>query len=163
MLKFIGADNLMELSMKIYWNENSHLKQFVELNNAWIEQYFKLEKADLELAADPGKILRDGGHILTMAENNRVLGCCALFNFKKDEYELARMAVLDSQRGNGIGKLLMNEALDYAKRIPNIYEDPEMEFIINQYLDYMLNGLKPVDEVCKKITETIDKRIERKK
>lgn len=103
--------------MEIFWNEKSHLKYFVELNNAWIEQYFKLEQADLDITDDPGKILRDGGHILTIIENDRVIGCCALFKVENDEYELARMAVLESKRGKGIGKLLMNETLDYAKKI----------------------------------------------
>ena len=36
--------------MKIYLNEESHLRDFVELNNAWIKQYFKLEENDLNIA-----------------------------------------------------------------------------------------------------------------
>lgn len=103
--------------MKIFWNQESHLKDFVELNNAWIEQYFELEEDDLILAEDPGKIIRDGGSILTITVNDRVVGCCALFKKDDENYELARMAVVEPERGKGIGKLLMENILSYARRI----------------------------------------------
>ena len=103
--------------MKIFWNEESHLKDFVELNNAWIEHYFELEEHDRKIAADPGMIIRDGGHILTITENDRVVGCCALFKNDDENYELARMTVAESERGKGIGKILMENIFSFARRI----------------------------------------------
>ncbi len=103
--------------MKIFWNEESHLRDFVALNNAWIEKYFELEENDRNLAKDPAKIIRDGGYVLTVTDNDRVIGSCALFKSDDENYELARMAVIESEQGKGIGKLLMEEILSCARRI----------------------------------------------
>ncbi len=101
--------------MKIHWNEKTHLDDFAELNKAWIEKYFEIEDVDRELFEDPEKIIRDGGFVLTITNDNNVVGTCALFKDTQEKYELARMAVTESQQGKGIGKMLMVEALDFAK------------------------------------------------
>jgi N-acetylglutamate synthase-like GNAT family acetyltransferase len=103
--------------MKIFWNEETHLPDFIQLNNEWIEQFFELEENDHRLAKDPGKIIRNGGYVLTITDNNRVVGCCALFKKEKRTYEVARMAVCQSEQGKGIGKLLINEILSFAQKI----------------------------------------------
>ena len=79
--------------------------------------FFELEENDQRLAQDPGKIIRNGGHVLTITDNNRVVGCCALFKNENRTYEVARMAVCQSEQGKGIGKLMMNEILSFAKKI----------------------------------------------
>lgn len=101
--------------MKIHWNEKEHLNDFVELNKAWIEKYFELEDVDNKLFENPAKVIDDGGFILTITEDDNVVGTCALFKDTQEKYELARMAVTESQQGRGIGKMLMVEALDFAR------------------------------------------------
>ena len=101
--------------MKIHWNEKTHLDDFAELNKAWIEKYFEIEDVDRELFEDPEKIIRDGGFVLTVTNDNNVVGTCALFKDTQEKYELARMAVTESQQGKGIGKMLIVETLDFAK------------------------------------------------
>ncbi len=101
--------------MKTFWDEESHLSDFITLNNCWIEKYFKLEDNDRELTKDPTMILRKGGHVLTVTRENKVVGVCALFRESDEVYELARMAVAETEQGSGIGRLLLQEVIRFAK------------------------------------------------
>lgn len=102
--------------MPIEIDKESHCADFVRLNEIWISEHFTLEEADRKLAADPYKIVRDGGHILSLVENGRVVGVCALFKESPQRYQLARMAVDPHERGKGYGDALLEAAIDLAKR-----------------------------------------------
>jgi N-acetylglutamate synthase-like GNAT family acetyltransferase len=67
------------------------------------------------LAANPFRIVSDGGHIISLVENGRVVGVCALFKVSEDRYELARLAVEPSERGKGYGEALITAALSRAR------------------------------------------------
>jgi N-acetylglutamate synthase-like GNAT family acetyltransferase len=88
---------------------------FIRLNEIWIAEHFALEEADRRLAGDPFRIVRDGGHILGLLTNGRVIGVCALFRESAQRYELARMAVDPSERGKGHGSVLLKAAIDLAR------------------------------------------------
>lgn len=102
--------------MLIKIDDEGHCTEFIRLNELWIKEHFGLEEADRKLAADPYKIVRDGGHILSGVEHDRVVGVCALFKDSPKRYQLARMAVDPHQRGKGYGESLMQTAIDLAKR-----------------------------------------------
>lgn len=89
--------------------------EFIRLNELWIEEHFVLEEVDRRLAADPYKIVRDGGHIIALREQGHVVGVCALFRESSTQFELARMAVLPSQRGRGFGHVLIRAAIAKAR------------------------------------------------
>jgi N-acetylglutamate synthase-like GNAT family acetyltransferase len=92
-----------------------HCEAFVRLNEQWVEEHFALEESDRELAADPYGIVRNGGHILSLAENGRVIGVCALMRESDDRCQLARMAVDPRERGKGHGAALLEAALRTAR------------------------------------------------
>jgi putative acetyltransferase len=98
-------------TVPIELDDPRHSADFVRLNELWISEHFALEQADRALAADPMKIVRDGGHILARVEDGRVVGVCALFKESEDRYQLARMAVEPAERGNGYGDELVAAAL----------------------------------------------------
>ena len=89
----------------------SHGEAFVRLNEQWIEEHFGLEEADRKLAADPYRLVREGGHILSLVEGGRVVGVCALIRESPDRCQLARMAVDTNERGKGYGEALLTAAL----------------------------------------------------
>ena len=101
--------------MTIEFDNKDHLKDFIRLNEMWISEYFAIEDADRKLAADPFKVVTDGGHILSLVEEGKVLGVCALFRDGEKAYELARMAVDPAARGKGYGDILIRAALDRAR------------------------------------------------
>ena len=92
-----------------------HCEAFVRLNEQWIKEHFSLEESDQALAADPYRIVRDGGHILSLVEGGRVVGVCALFREDARRWQLARMAVDPRERGKGYGDALIVAALRQAR------------------------------------------------
>jgi putative acetyltransferase len=102
--------------MLIKIDDEGYCTEFIRLNEIWIKEHFVLEEADRKLADDPYKIVRDGGHILSGVEQDRVVGVCALFKDSPTRYQLARMAVDPNERGKGYGETLIQAAIDLAKR-----------------------------------------------
>jgi len=91
---------------------------FFELNREWIQRYFWLEPADLDVLWQPqSAILDTGGRILMAARNGVCIGCCALIAMGPGEYELAKMAVTPNERRHGIGRRLIAAAIALAERM----------------------------------------------
>ena len=101
--------------IRIEFDNSLHCKDFIRLNEQWISEYFCIEELDRELAKNPFKIVTDGGHIISLVENSRVIGVCALFKDDDQAFEFARMAVEPSERGKGYGDKLLSAALERTK------------------------------------------------
>jgi GNAT superfamily N-acetyltransferase len=88
---------------------------FERLNREWIEKYFEIEPRDIKCFSDPKKSIIDAGGDVIFAElNGEVVGTCALL-YEDGVYELAKLAVTDSAKGKGIGKLLSLEIIRRAR------------------------------------------------
>jgi N-acetylglutamate synthase-like GNAT family acetyltransferase len=91
---------------------------FRGLNVQWISKYFELEETDIEVLNDPGKhILEAGGHIYFATVDDEVAGCCALIVHGPRTYELAKMAVREDLRNQGIGKTLLTQVVEAARSL----------------------------------------------
>jgi putative acetyltransferase len=91
---------------------------FRTLNEEWITRYFTLEKADRETLGDPeNKILKKGGYVFMAYLGHQAVGCVALIPMGNGVYELSKMAVSPELRGLGIGRRLLQHAVEHAKRI----------------------------------------------
>ncbi len=133
--------------MKFHWNNQSHLPDFIILNTGWIEKYFQLEAVDKKLFKDPAVIFRDGGYILSITQGERVLGVCALMKTNETIYELARMAVDESEQGKGIGRLMLDEVIKHSQENDikklTIVSNTKLKAAIGLYKSY---GFKVVSE-----------------
>ena len=95
-----------------------HQPDFKRLNAEWIEQYFRLEEADLQALDHPDEyIIRRGGHILLAQYQGQVVGTCALLKMPDDTYELAKMAVAPAAQGLRIGLRLGEAAIAKARAL----------------------------------------------
>lgn len=103
--------------MHVETNNPAHFGDFIRLNERWISEYFSIEEADRELAANPGKVVSDGGYIFSLLDDERVVGVCALFQESPQRYQLARMAVETAARGKGYGNRLIEHALAHLKTL----------------------------------------------
>jgi GNAT superfamily N-acetyltransferase len=93
-----------------------HLPAFIALNREWIEKHFCLEGTDLAQLESPYEsILKPGGEIFFVLENDEAVGTCAMVPHGPGEYELAKMAVAPATRGKGYGDVLMRTCLAWAK------------------------------------------------
>lgn len=94
-----------------------YAKDFERLNIAWLEKYFEVEPYDAEVLANPDHyILHKGGRILLARCGQEIAGCIALM-FHGDEIEITKMAVEESYQGYGLGKQLMQAALEQAEAL----------------------------------------------
>jgi putative acetyltransferase len=95
---------------------------FARLNLEWLERWFVVEPIDREVLADPQvHILADGGRVLFAilgeGEAARAVGTVALKHEGDGVFELTKMAVEDGHRGAGIGRALMDAALDAFREL----------------------------------------------
>jgi GNAT superfamily N-acetyltransferase len=93
---------------------------FRALNEAWITASFQLEDEDVVVLGDPQHhILDAGGHIYFAvdAESGEMLGCCALLAMEDGCFEVAKMAIAEPFRGQGLGKQLLRETIAAARKL----------------------------------------------
>ena len=89
---------------------------FRQLNEEWINRYFRVEPKDTEALADPQSgILASGGRIFFAHVADQCIGCCGLLRSGPHEFEVAKMAVTASCQGSGIGRKLLLAAIEAAR------------------------------------------------
>ena len=89
---------------------------FSSLNRAWIEQLFTIEPADLEVLENPQAAIIDvGGQIFFAMDGETPVGTVAALRGSLDRFELAKMAVTPTHRGRGLGYLLGQAVIDWAR------------------------------------------------
>jgi GNAT superfamily N-acetyltransferase len=88
---------------------------FRRLNLAWIEKYFGAEAKDLQAFEDPqSKIVDMGGEIFIATIDEIAVGCVALLKLSDGEFEVAKMATDERYQRRGIGRSLMDAAIQWA-------------------------------------------------
>ena len=91
---------------------------FRALNEAWITASFQLEDEDVVTLGDPQHhILEAGGHIYFAVgpQSNQILGCCALLAMEDGCFEVAKMAIAEEYRGQGLGRQLLRATIAAAR------------------------------------------------
>ncbi len=112
---------------------------FARLNYEWIEEHFEVEEMDRKILDEPERfILQPGGHILfAESKEGEIVGTCALICRGNGVFELAKMGVTRKARGLGIGRFLMNGAIDLVKsvgaRIIELETNDELEAAVSLY------------------------------
>jgi len=111
-----GAQVNQQITFRLF--QEGDAEAFRELNREWIARYFKVEEQDLIQLDDPvGNILRPGGQIVMAIADGERIGCCALVFVKTGVFEVAKMAVSERYRGQGIGRRLLEYTIAQARRL----------------------------------------------
>ncbi len=91
---------------------------FEHLNTEWIEKYFEVEDNDRKLFLNPkAEILDKGGRIFFAYLNEELVGTASLIPNAKDIFELGKMAVTEKAKGLGVGKALLKQSIETAKKL----------------------------------------------
>ncbi len=95
---------------------------FRALNEEWIGKWFRLEDKDRIALNDPrGTIVAHGGQVYVAVHGKAVVGTVALVRCAADgadpRYELSKMAVTPEQRGRGVGRMLLEHAIEQARAL----------------------------------------------
>jgi putative acetyltransferase len=105
-----------EIELRLY--QSGDADAFRDLNRDWIVRYFEVEEHDLIQLDDPeSNILRPGGQILMAVVGEERIGCCALVAVKPGVFEVAKMAVSERYRGQGIGRKLLEYTVAQARKL----------------------------------------------
>jgi len=92
-------------------------EHFHRLNAEWLRKYFYIEEIDERVLSNPeGEIIDAGGEVFFALLGDVVVGTCALKNEDDDSLELTKMAVDDRYQGLGIGRRLIEAAIDEFTR-----------------------------------------------
>lgn len=102
--------------MRIVGWDPRHAPAFDRLNRAWLTRYFTVEPLDEFVLTDPvGAVIAKGGEIFfAIDDGGEVLGCCAAVPHG-DAVELAKLAVVETAQGAGIGRALCETVLAWAE------------------------------------------------
>lgn len=104
--------------------EKGDEESFRLLNEAWIEKHFVIEEKDRETLWDPQEqILDKGGYIIMAERAGQRIGCCALIARRDERFEVAKMTIADGERGQGLGRKLLDHVVQFArdKRMGTLY------------------------------------------
>jgi len=91
---------------------------FAELNRRWIESHFEIVEADLRLLQSPQQEIVFPGGAIVFARNKstaEILGTGGLVNHHDGSGEIIKMAVDESARGQGIGRLVAEALIQRAR------------------------------------------------
>ena len=91
-------------------------KDFYILNKTWIEESWILEESDKKDLLNPKKIFDNGGQVFFAVDSQITIGTVAMIKNSEYIFELAKMTVKESYRGNGIANMLMNQCINFAKQ-----------------------------------------------
>ena len=98
--------------------DDQYIPDFARLNRAWLERHSLLEEADKDHLDTPYQsIITPGGEIFFAIKKDAVVGTCAAVRHAKDHIEIAKLAVRLDAQGNGIGRLLTEAVIAYARHI----------------------------------------------
>lgn len=104
----------MEVSIRDF--EPGDEGAFRRLNEEWITRHFELEEKDRGVLAEPQRtILERGGRILFAVLEREAVGCCSMMPMAEGGFELGKMAVTESHQGAGIGRKVLEAAIERAR------------------------------------------------
>ncbi|HEX8561764.1 MAG TPA: GNAT family N-acetyltransferase [Flavobacterium sp.] len=111
------------------------------LNYEWLQRFFKIEPGDVVSLENPQEqILDKGGFIFYAKMNGQIVGTASLIKKSGTCVELGKMAVTNWAQGLGIGTMLLEHCLTFAKRQSVekviLYSNTKLESAIHLYRKY---------------------------
>jgi ribosomal protein S18 acetylase RimI-like enzyme len=105
------------LTTSILSYDPSLRQDFVDLNTAWLEEFFEVEEHDRQVFRNIEElILRPGGEIFFCSSDGVIVGTVAMQKMEEGVYELAKMAVAKPYRGRGLSNSLMSACIAFARK-----------------------------------------------
>ena len=108
-------DMMEQQHLEIVRYQDRHADAFARLNREWLDKFGLYEEADGKQLHSPRAYVLDcGGEIFIAEKNGQVVGTCALVPVADEVFELAKLAVAQDARGEGLGRRLVECALAHA-------------------------------------------------
>lgn len=92
-------------------------QRFIDLNTAWLEEYFFVEQHDKEVFENVEEvILKPGGEIFFCLLDAEVVGTVAMQKVNDSVIEMVKLAVDKKHQGKKLGNLLVDACIDFARK-----------------------------------------------
>ena len=101
--------------MQVIEYQEKYKKDFVKLNTQWVERYFVMEDADLEVLEHVDDLLKSGAMIYFAVEEDQVLATCMAMPLDGDVWEICKLAASGQYTGTGAGSAVFRASMNYAK------------------------------------------------
>ncbi|MEI6896714.1 MAG: bifunctional helix-turn-helix transcriptional regulator/GNAT family N-acetyltransferase [Psychromonas sp.] len=101
----------------VNWKKN-YKDDFRQLNLQWLNEEFngQLTKSDKQAIEHPESYyLAQGGYLFFAKQSDKIIGCIAIKPLFKGHFEISKMAVNTENQGQGVGRLLLLNALNKAR------------------------------------------------
>jgi GNAT superfamily N-acetyltransferase len=94
-------------------------ESFYQINVQWIEAMFVLEAHDREVLENPKQWIIDPGGVILFVKSPAygIVGACALMKTGEGAFELTKMGVLQSVRGQKAGEFLLEAIIQRAREM----------------------------------------------
>lgn len=103
-------------NIKIVNYEDKYKDAFRDLSYEWLEKYASVEPEDEKILNNPREVILDkGGYIFLAQDGDDCVGTVALIKVDDNTFELAKLAVTERYKGQGIGNLLMDKCMEIAE------------------------------------------------
>ena len=107
--------DLHDISIDTY--KEVYANSFKTLNLQWIQEYFVIEEEDIKILSNPKSYVIDkGGEIFFALLEDKIIGTSAMVCISPKVFELAKMSVEKSFQGQGIGRMLIDASIDFARQ-----------------------------------------------
>ncbi|VXA97264.1 GNAT family N-acetyltransferase [Flavobacterium sp. 9AF] len=121
--------------------QTEYKNHFIDLNKAWLEEYFVIEPHDNDVFNNiESYILDPGGMIFFCLVNNEIAGTVAMQKVNETTFELAKLAVDKKFQGLKLSNLLMDACITFAqKKKANkimLLSNRKLKKALNLYIKY---------------------------
>lgn len=111
------------------------------LNYNWLQKYFCVEQGDeISLSNPKEHIIDKGGYIFYAKKDGEIVGTASLLKKNDEIFEIGKMAVSEKLQGFGIGTILLEHCLKFAKQKQIkkliLYSNTKLEPAIHLYKKY---------------------------
>ena len=104
------------MAIEIVSWKDEYARDFISLSTEWLEKYVRVEPADEAILYHPHDSILDNGGMIFFARNDGInVGTISMINLDNGIYELAKLAVTESCKGQHISDRLMDAAISFAK------------------------------------------------
>jgi len=106
----------MEVVLQYITVHDEAYHELLNFRNEWLRKPIGLSLFDEDLSVEQHDV------IITLQQNNDIVGCVLLQKVDAQTYKLRQMAIDETLRGKGLGKILMEEAERYliAQDVKNV-------------------------------------------
>ena len=100
--------------MEIIKYRRQYKDDFVRLNKAWIEKYFKMEQEDYDILNNVDELIVKGSMVFFAVENNTVLATGMVMPLDGGNWEICKLATEEKYQGHGAGSMVFKACMNYA-------------------------------------------------